>query len=136
MYISCTNTHLRRLTRAIVGIAPQDDLPDLVQNAVSLFEIPLPLFASLVRQVSPQEVKKLNSLVLQLGELILWYTGLASGDIPFHALARNEDIHHVCTWIRNMLQAAQTGACFGVVDCSVDKLNLVYKSIYHDVTGI
>jgi hypothetical protein len=35
-----------------------------------------------------------------------------------------------------MLQAAQTGACFGVVDCSVDKLNLVYKSIYHDVTGI
>ena len=134
MYISCTNTHLRRLTRAIVGIAPQDDLPDLVQNAVSLFEIPLPLFASLVRQVSLQEVKKLNSLVLQLGELILWYTGLASGDIPFHA--RNEDIHHVGTWIRNMLQAAQTGACFGVVDCSVDKLNLVYKSIYHDVTGI
>ena len=54
-YIPCTNTHLRRLTRAIVGIAPQDDLPDLVQNAVSLFEIPLPLFASLVRQVSLQE---------------------------------------------------------------------------------
>ena len=134
MYIPCTNTHLRRLTRAIVGIAPQDDLPDLVQNAVSLFEIPLPLFASLVRQVSLQEVKKLNSLVLQLGELILWYTGLASGNIPFHA--QNEDIHHVGTWIRNMLQAAQTGACFGVVDCSVDKLNLVYKSIYHDVTGI
>ena len=136
MYIPCTNTHLQRLTRAVVGIAPQDDLPDLMQDAVLLLEIPLPLFASLVRQVSLQEVKKLNSLVMQLRELILWYTGLASGNIPFHA--QNEDIHHVGTWIRNMLhwQAAQTGVCFGVVDCSVDKLNLVYKSIYHDVTGI
>ena len=57
-YIPCTNTHLRRLTRAVVRIAPQDDLPDLMQNAVRLLEIPLPLFASLVRQVSLQEVNR------------------------------------------------------------------------------
>ncbi len=65
----------------VVRIAPQDDLPDLVQNAAGLLEIPLPLSPCLVRQVLLQEVEKSNSLVVQLGELCLWNTRLASGDI-------------------------------------------------------
>ncbi len=67
-----------------------------------LLEIPLPLFACLVRQVQLQEVPERNSLVLQLGKLCLWNKGLASGDIPAHAL--NEDIHHIVTGISNMLR--------------------------------
>ncbi len=43
-------------------ITPQNDLPDLVQNAVSLLKIPLALFPSLVRQIALQKVKELNSL--------------------------------------------------------------------------
>jgi hypothetical protein len=63
---------------------------------------------------------------VQLGELCLWNTRLASGDIPVHAL--NEDLHHFGTGISNMLQAAQTRAPFGVVDCCVDELDQVYQS--------
>ena len=127
MYIPCTNTHLKRLTRAIVGIAPQDDLPDLVQNAVGLLEFPLPLFPCLIRQVPLQDVQKSNSLFVQLGELCLWNTRLASGDIPVHAL--NENIHHLITGIGHVLHAVQTGAVLGLVDGGVDEINLVYSSI-------
>ena len=63
------------------------------------------------------------------------YISLPGRGTSYHP-SQNEDIHLVGTWISNMTQAAQTGAWFGVVDCSFDKLNLVYKSIYHDVTGI
>ena len=73
------------MTRGVVRISPQDDLQDLVQNAVLLLEIPLRLFPCLVRQVPLQEVEKSNSLVLQFRELGLWNTGLVSGYNPAHA---------------------------------------------------
>jgi hypothetical protein len=83
--------YLRSLTRGVIRIAPQDDLSDLVQNAVRLLKIPLLLFPSLIRQVALQKVEELNSLVLQLRKLFLGNTGLAGGDIPFHA--PDEDIY-------------------------------------------
>ena len=48
--ISYIGTNLWGLTRGVIRISPQDDLQDLVQNAVRLLEIPLRLFPCLVRQ--------------------------------------------------------------------------------------
>jgi hypothetical protein len=59
-------TYVRSLTSCVIGITPQDDLPDLVQNAVSLLKIPLAFFPSLVRQIALQKVEELNSLALVL----------------------------------------------------------------------
>ncbi len=98
-------TYLRSLTRGVIRIAPEDDLLDLVQNAVRLLGIPLTLFPSLVRQVALHNVKEGYSLVLQLRNLVLCNAGLAGGDIPIHAL--NEDIYHIITGISNMPQAVQ-----------------------------
>jgi hypothetical protein len=50
-------TYLRSLTRCVIEITPQDDLPDTVQNAVSLLKIPLAVFASLVRQIVLQKAR-------------------------------------------------------------------------------
>ncbi len=49
--------------------APWHYLPDLVENAVGLLKIPLGLFASLVWQVSLDNVEQINSLLLQFGKL-------------------------------------------------------------------
>ncbi len=89
----------------------------VVQNAVSLLEIPLALFPSLVRQIALQKVKELNSLLLQPWKLVLSNAGLAGGDIPIHAA--NEDIYDISTGISNMRQAVQAGAWLGSVDSCV-----------------
>jgi hypothetical protein len=52
--------------RGVIRIAPKDDLPDLVQNAVRHLKIPFALFPSLVGQVALQNVKEGHSLVLRL----------------------------------------------------------------------
>jgi hypothetical protein len=129
-------TYLRSLTSCVIGITPQDDLPDLVQNAVSLLKIPLALFTSLVRQIALQKVKELNSLVLYPRELVLGYAGLAGGDIPFHTA--NEDFNDISTGISNMRQAVQAGAWLGSVDGCVDELDLVrvYISIHMYILSI
>ncbi len=97
---------------------------------LSLLKIPLALFPSLVRKIALQEVKELNSLVLQPRKLILGYAGLVGGNIPFHTA--NEDINNISTGISNMRQAVQAGAWLGSVDSGVDELDLVrvYISIY------
>jgi hypothetical protein len=51
-----TPTYLGCLARCVIRIAPQHNFSDLVQNAVRLFEIPLALFACLVRQLLLEEV--------------------------------------------------------------------------------
>jgi hypothetical protein len=130
----CTCTYLRSLTRGVIRITPQDDLPDLVQNAVCLLKNPLPLFACLVRQVPLQEVQKCDSLYLQFGKLCLWNAGLARGDIPVHVL--KEDIYYVITGICNMRQTTQTAAsgCLGLINCCVDELDLVHASIFQYIS--
>ncbi len=40
----CTCKYLKSLTRGVIRITPQIDLPDLVQNASCLLKIPLPPF--------------------------------------------------------------------------------------------
>ncbi len=85
-----------------------------MQNAVSLLKISLALFASFIRKLLLQEIEESNRLLLQLGQLFLWNTKLASIQIPVHAL--NKYFLNIATGISNIGQAAQTGACFGVID--------------------
>ena len=73
---------------------------------MGLHEIPLGLFASLVRQVSLENVKEIYSLLVQFGKVRLGNTGLASGNVPVHAL--NEYLNHLVTGIRNVGQAVET----------------------------
>ena len=65
---------------------------------MGLLKIPLGLFASLVGQVSLENVKQINSLLLQFGKLRHWNTRLASGNVPVHAL--NEHLHNFIAGIR------------------------------------
>ena len=77
-----------------------------MENAVGLLKIPLGLFASLVGQVSLENVEQINSLLLQFGKLRHRNTRLACGNVPVHAL--NEYLDHLVTGIRNVRQAMQT----------------------------
>jgi hypothetical protein len=110
-----------------------------MQNAVSFLEIPLPLFTCLVWEVFLQEIKEINSLLVQLWKVCLGDTGLARGDVPVHAL--NQYLHNIVTGISNMRQAVQTGAGLGVINCGVDEFDLAYTpsliSVYVPVyTGV
>jgi hypothetical protein len=120
-------TYLRRLTRGVVRIPPQNDLPYLVKNAVRLLKIPFGLFARLIRQVLLQDVKEINCLLLQVGKLCLGDKGLASSNVPVHAM--DENFHHIIAWIRNMRQPMQKGARLGVVDSSIGELHLWLNKI-------
>jgi hypothetical protein len=83
---------------------------------------------------------------VQLGELGLWntVTGLASGDIPVHAL--NEDIYHIVTGISNMQQAVQTEPALALSIAALMSLtwyirvyvvmNQIYISVYTVVPSI
>jgi hypothetical protein len=44
---------------------------------VCFFEIPSSLFPGLLWKILMEEIKKFNSLLVQVGKLILWNTGLA-----------------------------------------------------------
>ena len=130
-----TGIYLWGLTQTIIWIAPQHYLPDLMENAVGLLKIPLGLFTSLVRQVLLQNVKEINSLLVQFGKVWQGNTGLACGNVPVHAL--NEYLNHLVTGIRNVGQAVETWTGLGPVDCCVDEFNLVYTSIFfnkHSIT--
>jgi hypothetical protein len=121
-------TYLWCLAQSVVRVAPQHDLTDLMDNAVSFLEIPLALFTCPVREVFLQEIEKVNRLLVQLWEVCLGDSGPATGDVPVHAL--NQYFHNFVTGIGNMRQAMQTGACLGVIDCGVDEFDLVYTIIY------
>ena len=106
-----------------------------MENAVGLLKIPLGLFASLVWQVSLENVEQINSLLLQFGKLRHWNTRLASGNVPVHAL--NEHLHNLIAGISHVRQAVQTGSRPGPVDCCVVEFSLVYTSICfnkHDIS--
>jgi O-antigen ligase len=120
-------TYLWCLARSVVRVAPQHDLTDLMQNAVSFLEIPLALFTCLVREVFLQEIEKVNRLLRQLWKVCLGDSGLARGDVPVHAL--NQYLHNIVTGISNMLQAVQTRTGLGVIACGVDEFDLVYTRI-------
>ena len=105
-----------------------------MENAVGLLKIPLGLFASLVWQVSLENVEQINSLLLQYGKLRHLNTGLASGNVPVHAL--NEHLHNLIAGISHVRQAVQAGSGPGPVNCCVDEFNLVYTSIYFNKHNI
>ncbi len=120
-------TFLGSLARSVVRIAPQHDFTDLVQNAVSFLEIPLALFTCLIWEVFLQEIEKVHRLLVQLWKVCLGDPGLARGDVPVHAL--NQYLHNIVTGIINMLQAVQTRAGLGVINCGIDEFDLVYTRI-------
>ena len=93
---------------------------------MGLLKIPLGLFASLVWQVSLENVEQINSLLLQCRKLRHGNTGLASENLPVHAL--NEHLHNFIAGISNVRQAVQTGSGPGPVDCCVDEFNLLVVS--------
>ncbi len=64
---------------------------------------------------------------MKLWKVCLWYTGLARGDVPVHAL--NQYLHNIVTGISNMRRAVQTGAGLGDISCGVDKFDLAYTLI-------
>jgi hypothetical protein len=84
------------LTRGVVRIAPQNDLPYPVKNAACRLKIPFGLFARLIWQVLLQEVKEIYSLLIQVRKLSLGDKGLASSnDVPVHVLDHDENFHHI-----------------------------------------
>jgi hypothetical protein len=68
MYIHVC-TYLWYLTRRIIHISPQHNFADLVQNAVCLFKIPFGLFLGLFQEVLLQEVKKIDSFLVQVRQI-------------------------------------------------------------------
>ena len=60
-----------------------------MQNTVCFLEIPTSLFSGLIRQILLEEIEKFNSLLVQVGQLSLWNTGLARCNIPVHAFYEN-----------------------------------------------
>ena len=98
-----------------------------MQNAVCFLKIPLALFTRLVWEVFLQEIKEVNSLLVQFWKVSHWNSGLARRYVPVHAL--NQYLHHIITGISNMRQAVQTRAGLGVIDGAVDEYDLVYTRI-------
>ena len=99
-----------------------------MQNTVCFLEIPTSLFPCLIRQILLEEIKKFNSLLVQVGQLSLWNTGLARCNIPVHAFYENLD--DLFTGVGNMRQAVQPCPALGGINSSVDELNLVHTSTY------
>ncbi len=105
-----------------------------MQNTVCFLEIPTSLFSGLIRQILLEEIKKFNSLLVQVGKLSLWNTGLARCNIPVHAFYEN--LNDLVTGVRNMWQAVQRCPALGSINSSVDELNLVHTSTYWLQSGM
>ena len=75
MYIVCTDVYIHIciylwcLTRGVIGVSPQHNFADLVQNAVGRFKIPFGLLPGLIREVFRQEIKKIDCFLLQFRQL-------------------------------------------------------------------
>jgi hypothetical protein len=67
---------------------------------VSLFEIPFGLFTSFIWQIFLEEIKQINSLLLQARQVSLGNFRLASIHIPIHA--RDQNLLNLGTRICNM----------------------------------
>ena len=85
-------------------------------------------FTGFLWEIPQEEIKKFNSLLVQVGKLSLWNTGLKQCTIPVHAFYENLD--HLVTGVRNMWQAMQPCPALGGINSAVYELNLVHTSTY------
>ena len=66
-----TSTYLWSLTRGVIRIFRQDNILNLVQNTVCFLEIPTSLFPGLIGQILLEEIKQVNSLLVQVRKVSL-----------------------------------------------------------------
>jgi hypothetical protein len=71
-----------------------------VKNTVCFLEIPSGLFPCLLWQILLEEIKEVNSFVMQFRKFRLWNVGMARCYIPLHALYEN--LNHLVSQVRNM----------------------------------